>query len=167
MRRDLAQLAQEQHVRYRGGTVRCGVTMIEAILVVLILSGAAIASSFVLDSNWVANRTVRYLTIDVSQTLDLARNTAIANRCTVRVRRTRVNNVEQLEITEAAGPFRGEQRGIVVLGDEIRLRVRPSEIVFAADGTVSRAATWTVTQGRVAGQIVVTPTTGQVTVRLP
>ena len=150
-----------------GREVRRGVTLMEAILVILILSGAAVASSFVLDGNWVANREVKDLTIEVAQTIDTARNAAIANRSNVRIRRTRINGSEQLEIVEAAGPFRGEQRRTVSLGENIRLRVRPSEIDFRADGTAARAAAWTVTQGRVSGQIVVTPTTGRVAVRLP
>ena len=149
------------------GVSRRGVTLMEAILVILILSGAAVASSFVLDGDWVANREVRDLTTEIAQTIDAARNSAIANRSSVRVRRTRINGTEQLEIVETAGPFRGEQRRTVVLGDNIRLRVRPSEIDFSADGTATRAASWTVTRGRVSGQIVVTPNTGRVTVRLP
>ena len=49
---------------------RGGVTMIEAILVILVLSGAAIASLFLLDGNWVSNHTVKDVTINISQTLE-------------------------------------------------------------------------------------------------
>ena len=146
---------------------RSGVTLLEALLVILVLSGAAIASSFVMDGNWITNRTVNDLTIDVAQTLDEARNTAIANKSNVRVQRLRQNGIEQLRIVAEAGPYRGESRRIVVLGSEVRLRVRPSEIVFAADGTAARAADWTVSQNRTSGQIIVSPTTGQVSTRLP
>jgi hypothetical protein len=141
--------------------------MIEAILVILVLSGAAIASSFVLDGNWLSNRAVKDLTIEVSQTLDAARNTAITNRCNVRVRRSRANGIEQLEITEDAGPHRGQQRRVVKLGSEVTLRTRPSEIEFTPNGTARRAATWIIAQGRVSGQIVVHPTTGRLTLQLP
>lgn len=162
-----APLRRTSRNGHHADATRRGVTLLEAILVILILSGAAVASSFVLDGNWVSDRVVKDLTIEVAQTVDAARNTAITNRCNVHVRRIRVNGFESLEISQDAGPHRGSQQHTIPLGDDLTIRARPSEIEFTANGTARRAATWIVTQGRVSGQIVVTPSTGRVTMQLP
>jgi Tfp pilus assembly protein FimT len=146
---------------------RPGVTLIEAVLVVVLLGAAAVGASFVIDSGWIASRTIHDLTHDTASTLRAARNTAITNHSDVHVRQTRQNGIDQLEIIELAGPFRAERRRRIPLSNEVRLTGRPAEIRFSADGSADRAASWYLEQGRVRSQIDVAPVTGQVVVRQP
>ena len=74
--------------------------------------------SILLDGEWVARRGVTAVTNDVANSLITARNTAITNQAMVRVQRLRRSGVEQLLITEDAGPFRSNQSWIVELGDD-------------------------------------------------
>lgn len=146
---------------------RNGVTLIETLMVIALLAAAAVASSILLDGEWVARRGVTAVTNDVANSLISARNTAIANQATVRVRRLRRGGVEQLLITEDAGPFRTNKSWTVELGDDVRLRGVPREIQFTPTGTANRNLTWSISQSRSSGEVSVAPASGQVNRRLP
>lgn len=146
---------------------RFGVTLIEAIMVITLLAAATMASSFVFRSDWVARRGVTDVTNDVAETLLAARNTAVRNQASVRVRRTNFGGVEQLWIVEQAGPIRPGKTWLVDLGEQVKLSGSPIEIVFASAGTADRELEWQVSQGSVSGEIGVSPTSGKVTRILP
>ena len=148
-------------------TRRIGVTMIETIMVIALLAAAAVASSILLDGEWVARRAVTAVTNDVANSFITARNSAITNQATVRVRRLRQRGVEQLMITEDAGPFRNNKSWIVDLGDDVRLGGSPTEIQFTPTGTANRSLTWSIRQSRSSGEASVAPASGQVNRRLP
>ena len=146
---------------------RCGVTLIETIMVVALLAAAAVTSSVLLDGEWVARRSVTVVTNDVANSLITARNTAITNQAIVRVRRQRSRGSEQLLITEDAGPFRDNHRWVVELGNDVRLQGSPNEIQFSPTGTANRSLTWSIRQSRSSGEVSVAPASGQVNRRLP
>jgi Tfp pilus assembly protein FimT len=146
---------------------RIGVTLIETLMVISLLAAAAVASSILLDGEWVARRGVTAVTNDVANSLITARNTAITNQATVRVQRSRRSGVEQLLITEDAGPFRSNKSWIVELGDNARIRGVPREIQFTPTGTANRSLTWSIRQSRSSGEVSVAPASGQVIRRLP
>lgn len=140
-----------------------GVTLIETIMVIVLLSAAAIASSLMLDGQWVARRSVAAITTEVAETLDAARNTAIANQAAIRVRRLRRGGTEQLLVTEMAGPFGPGRTRTVDLGADVRLRGAPTEIRFQPTGGSNRGLNWTITRSRSRGQVNVSPADGHVT----
>lgn len=146
---------------------RPGVTLIETILVIALLAAAAVASSFLLDREWVPRRNVTAVTNDTANTLVTARNTAITNQTIVRVRRDRSRGTERLVITEDAGPYRQSKSWMVELGTDVRLRGNPAEIRFSPTGTAHRAASWSITQSRSRGEVNVAPASGQISRRLP
>jgi len=153
--------------RTRKNQTRSGVTLIETIMVIALLAAAAVTSSFFLDGEWVARRGVTAATNDVANSLITARNTAIINQATVRVRRDRRRGNERLLITEDAGPFRTSKSWIVELGNQVRLRGRPAEIQFTPTGTANSNLTWNITQSQTSGRVRVAPASGQVNRRLP
>ena len=136
-------------------------------MVIALLAAAAVASAMLLDGEWVARRSVTAVTNDVANSLITAQNTAITNQATVRVRRVRSNGMEQLLITEDAGPFRTSKSWVVELGRDARLSGAPLEIRFTPTGTANRTLAWTITQSRSSGQVGVAPASGQVNRRLP
>ena len=148
-------------------THRRGVTLIEAIMVIVLLASAAVATSFAMDNQWMAERHVVASTHEVVKTLEAARNTAIMRRSAVRIRRQRVGGVEQLRIREDAGPLGPGKTWITELDPEIRLRGGPREIRFAPTGGANRALRWIVTESRTSAQVNVSPSNGRVTSRLP
>lgn len=150
-------------------SARTGVSLIETIMVITLLGAAALTSSLLLNRDWIARRGITAATNDIANTLTTVRNTAITNQAIVRVRRIRSRGVEQLQITEDAGPFQDGKSWVVDLGDQIRLRGGPRQLRFSPTGTANRSLNWTVRQRRssLSGQVTVAPTTGQVTRRLP
>ena len=146
---------------------RPGVTLIETIMVIVLLSAAAVTSSMLLDGQWVARRSVTSVTNEVAATLRAARNTAITNQTIVQVRRQRSRGIEQLLISEDAGPFGAGGTRTIELGSDIRLRGRPRTIEFRPTGSANRPLSWTVSRSRSRGTINVLPADGQVTQALP
>jgi hypothetical protein len=146
---------------------RHGVSLIETIMVIALLAAAVVTSSIMFDREWVARRGVTSVTNDVANSLITARNTAITNQATVRVRRARSSGMEQLLFTEDAGPFRPSKNWIVQLGSDVRLRGSPVEIQFTPTGTANRGLTWTISRSRSSGEVSVAPASGQVSRRLP
>lgn len=146
---------------------RTGVTMIETIMVIALIAVVAVGSSLLLDGQWVARRGVTAITNDIANSLITARNTAITNQATVRVRHQRIGGIEQLLINEDAGPFRTSESWIVELGNEVRISGSPREIRFTPTGTANANLTWTVTQSRTSGEVSVEPASGQINRRLP
>jgi prepilin-type N-terminal cleavage/methylation domain-containing protein len=146
---------------------RRGVTLIETIMVITLLAAAAATGSILFDGQWVASRGVTAVTNDVANTLITARNTAITNQATVRVRRQRRSGIERLLVTQDPGPMRDGNSWTVELGREPRLRGGPREIRFTPTGTANRNLAWTITQSRTSGRVNVAPASGQVTRRLP
>lgn len=144
-----------------------GVTLIETIMVIVLLSAAAIASSMMLDRQWVARRSVAAITGEVAQTLGAARNTAITNQATIRVRRLRRRGIEQLVVTELAGPLGPGRTRTVDLGDDVRLRGAPTEVLFTPTGGSNRGLNWTITRSQSTGQVNVSPADGHVTTVFP
>lgn len=144
-----------------------GVTLIEAIMVIALLATAAATSLILMDSQWIARREVTMVTNEVADCLGTARSTAIANQATLRVRRVRVSGIEQLQITEAAGPFRAGKTWQVELGSDVRMSGTPQEIRFAPTGTANRNLEWTITSSQSAGQVTVAAANGQVARQLP
>ncbi|WP_345327150.1 pilus assembly FimT family protein [Novipirellula rosea] len=146
---------------------RNGVTLIEAVMVVVLLSASAVASSFVLRPRWSSELSVTGVTLHVADTLMMARNTAITNQADVRVQRIRKDGQTMLAITEAAGPIRDEKIAFFELGTEVTVTGSPTEIRFSPMGSADRDLRWTITQGGVAGEVRVSPTTGNVQSRVP
>ena len=136
-------------------------------MVIVLLSAAALASSLMLDGQWVARRSVAAITGEVAQTLGAARNTAITNQATIRVRRLRRRGTEQLLVTEMAGPFSPGRTRTIDLGSDVRLRGAPTEIRFNPTGSSDRGLNWTITRSRSTGQVNVSPADGQVTKVFP
>ena len=136
-------------------------------MVITLLATAAASSLILMDSQWVARREVTLVTNEVADCLNTARSTAITNQATLSVRRVRVSGVEQLQITEAAGPFRAGNTWQVELGSDVRMSGAPREIRFAPTGTANRNLEWTITNSRTTGQVTVAPASGQVARRLP
>ena len=152
---------------YRSCTKRDGVTLIETIMVIVLLSAGAVAGSMLLDGQWVPKRNVTGATNEIAELLRAARNTAITKQATVRVRRLRRGGIEQLVITEDAGPFGTGRTRTVELGGTIRVAGSPRQIRFNPTGSSNRALRWTVRQSRSAGEVNVSPTDGQVTRSVP
>ncbi|MGI9474560.1 MAG: pilus assembly FimT family protein [Rubripirellula sp.] len=146
---------------------RIGITLIETIMVIALLAAAAVASTVLINGGWAARRNVATTTDDVANALITARNTAITNQATVRVRRLRSGGVEQLVISENAGPYRSDKNWVIELGSDIRLRGTPRELEFMPVGTANRNLAWTVTQADSKGQVTVEPASGQVIRTLP
>ena len=146
---------------------RNGVTLIEAVMVVVLLSGSAVASSFVLKPRWSSERNVAGVTHHVADTLTMARNTSITNQADVRVERIRKDGQAMLQITEEAGPVRDEKVSFFELGTGVTVSGSPAEIRFSPMGTANRDLRWTIAQGGAVGEIRVSPTTGSVQSRVP
>jgi prepilin-type N-terminal cleavage/methylation domain-containing protein len=146
---------------------RRGVTLIETIMVIVLLAAAAVTSSILLDGQWIARREVTAATNDVAAALIAARNTAITNRAAVRVRRLRNRGLEQLRITEDAGPFGTSKSWIIDLGGDLRLSGSPTEIQFLPTGTASNRLNWSIRQSRSLGRVQVAAASGQVNRQLP
>ncbi len=136
-------------------------------MVIVLLSAAAVTSSILLDGQWVARRSVTSVTGDIAETLGAARNTAITNQAVVRVRRLRRGGIEQLLITEEAGPFGAGRNRTVELGSDVRVRGVPRTIRFDPTGSSNRALHWTIRRSRSQGSVDVSPADGQVTRILP
>ncbi|WP_144057612.1 pilus assembly FimT family protein [Novipirellula maiorica] len=143
-------------------SIRTGVTLIEAVMVVVLLSASAIASSFVLRPRWSSERSVTGITHHVADTLMLARNTSITNQADVRVERIRKDGQAMLKISEDAGPIRGGRVSFIELGSQVTVKGSPTAIRFSPLGTVNRSLRWTMIQGDVVGEVRVSPTTGNV-----
>ncbi len=148
-------------------STRRGVSLIEAVMVIVLLSAAAVTSSVMLDGQWVAKRSVTGVTDEIAQTLNAARNTAITNQAIIRVRRIRSGGIEQLVITEEAGPFGPGNLRTVELGSDVRVRGTPRQVRFNPTGTANRGTTWTIRKSRSSGAVNVSPSDGQVTRTYP
>ena len=146
---------------------RTAVTLIETILVVVLLAASAVTGLIMFDSKWVARRSVSNATNEVANSLVAARNSAITNQATVRVRRVRRRGVQQLVITEDAGPYRQGRNRLVDMGSDVRLRGQPREIRFSPSGTANRRLAWSIRESNVTGRVRVSPTSGQINRVLP
>lgn len=146
---------------------RNGVTLIEAVMVVVLLSASAVASSFVLRPRWSTQRSVTGVIHHVAEALTMARNTSITNQAGIRVERIRKDGQAMLQITEVAGPIRDERVTWFELGPEVTVEGSPSEILFSPLGTANRDLRWRIIQGGVSGDVRVSPTTGKVQFQVP
>ncbi len=144
-----------------------GVTLIETIMVIVLLSAAAIVGTIFLDDQWVARRSTSAATGEVEQTLRAARNTAITNQTIVQVRRQRTGGVERLVVTKQAGPFGPERIHTIDLGSDVRLTGTPRAIRFQPTGSADRILEWHINRSSTRGTVNVTPTDGQVSKQLP
>lgn len=150
--------------RFRG---RCGVTLIEVVLVVLILGGAAVATSFKMDNQWTDRRDSRASTYDLSRLITLARNTAIEKQTTVRVSYSGSAGANQITIDEAPGPLTPGRQWSTQLSNRVSVQGRPSSIQFLADGSANSSLQWNVACNGVAGEIRVSPVGGAIQTKAP
>lgn len=119
-----------------------GVTLIETILVIMVLSLATVGGSFVLRGDWLQRRTTTDATSEIVQTLHAARNTAVMNQTNVNVRHLRVSGRERLQVVEAAGPVRAGNTWEVDLGSDVTIGGSPNQIQFQPTGTCDRSLQW-------------------------
>ncbi len=150
-----------------GAGRRLGVTLVETIMVVTLLAAAAIAGGFMLDGQWLSRRSATDVTIEVSEALRTARNTAMMNQTVVSVRHDQIRGREILSIIEQAGPMRMGKRWEIDLGDKPAISGAPTEIFFKPIGSADRALEWKIVDGSTAGLVLVTPVDGNVTHKLP
>lgn len=118
------------------GPRRRGVTLIEALLVVLILSAVAVAGSFSINTQFKPKQLVELDRQHVRQTLRQVQNTAIANRVDVDVVIDTRDNA--LRIASAAGPVGPAVSQTIELDLQSRMRASTSRITFRPDGSVNR-----------------------------
>ncbi|TWT83533.1 hypothetical protein CA13_49980 [Planctomycetes bacterium CA13] len=144
-------------------TNRHGVTLLEAVIVAVLVSGAAVATSFLMNPSWSHRPQVRATTTQIGQVLTMARNMAVKNQTTVIVRR----DTTELFVAEMAGPFRDQQERWISIGAECTLSGSPAEIRFSPMANADQTLRWNVSAGGVNGQVEVNPITGVVTTRLP
>ncbi len=146
---------------------RVGVTLIETIMMVMLLASATIAGSFMLDGQWLSRRGATEATNHVHETLTMARNTAIADHADVHLRHDRLGGHELLTIVEDAGPYSAGKKWQIDLGPAIQVNGSPTEIWFKASGSTDRGLEWKISDGVTSGVVMVTPTDGNVTRKLP
>ena len=158
-RRSLLRLANSmKHVPSQSGSPirrRRGVTLIEAIAVILLLSAAAATSVIYLDGNFLNRRGAAIATKHVGDTLMLARNTAVLHQTNVRVSRSidRDRGIEQLQITQEAGPVQDEKTWAIDLPEGTSVTGSDREIVFDPYGSADRELTWAVSHDDVSGKV--------------
>ena len=146
---------------------RSGVTLAETVMVIVLLGMVAVASSFILDSQWSSKRSVATITNEVADSLNAARNSAITNQTRVSVRSVRRHGIAQLIVIEDPGPFSAGETRTIDLGEDIRVGGAPSVIRFNSTGASSRSLRWTIRKSRTVGQVHVSLTDGQVTRSVP
>ncbi len=146
---------------------RMGVTLIEVVLVVMILGAAALATSFSMRSDWSNRRAAKASTIDVSQLLKIARNTAIEKRTTVHVAYSGKTGAMQVDIVEDAGPLTPGRTWSAPLASEVEIKGKPNPIDFLADGSANSSLQWQVVSDGVQGEVSVTPVGGAVQYKVP
>jgi Tfp pilus assembly protein FimT len=137
---------------------RQGVTLIEAIAVILLLSAAAATSMIYLDNDFLSRRTASAATIQVGEVLVLARNTAISHQTNVHVSR----GLTQLKIHQEAGPVQAERTWLIDLPAGTKIDGSATDIIFKPVGSANRDLSWGVHHGDVYGKVSVTPISGNV-----
>ncbi|MDA8746350.1 hypothetical protein N9N28_17140 [Rubripirellula amarantea] len=151
--------------RYR--STRLGVTLVEAIMVIMLLSAAAASSMIYFDGSFVSRGEVSSSTHQVADTLQLAHNTAVLNQTKVSVRQVRGRSNQQLLITQAAGPIRDERTWLVDLPVDVKVSGSPTEITFTPLGQADQRLGWTISQGDSQGAVSVSPVAGTITRKTP
>jgi prepilin-type N-terminal cleavage/methylation domain-containing protein len=146
---------------------RNGVTLIEVVLVVMILASAAVATSFKIDSQWMARRESRASTYDVSRLISLARNTAIEKQTSVRVSYVGRLGSTQINIVENPGPLTAGRSWSAPISSLASLQGVPSSFQFQADGSANSAVQWNVASNGVQGEITVSPVGGTIQTKAP
>ncbi|MEM9585637.1 MAG: GspH/FimT family pseudopilin [Planctomycetota bacterium] len=144
-------------------TRRRGVTLIEAILVLVVLATAATVGSFTFQSDWVAGRRVNDLSAELAGLLREARNTAIATGAAVQVTTNRSGGNIEFELIQSAGPLGPEQRWTVPLQTPLRVDTSSRSITFQPSGGADRTLRITVRSDGVADVVEVDAVHGQVT----
>lgn len=146
-------------------SARNGVTLIETILVIMVLSLASVGGSFLLRGDWLQRRTTTDATSEIVQTLHAARNTAVLNQTNVSVRHLRIGGRERLQVTEAAGPARAGKTWDVDLGSDVTIGGSPIEIQFQPTGTCDRSLQWNLGAATTARVVVVSGIDGRISSR--
>ncbi len=146
---------------------RRGVTLLEAILVVLILGAAAVATSFTLNGSSAGRRESRNSTLDVSRMLTQARNTAMQQRTTVRVSYSTVLGINQISVVEDPGPITAGRTWSTMLSPNVKVAGKPNEIQFKADGSANSSLSWSIAADQSVGQIAVAPVGGVIEHQVP
>lgn len=139
-----------------------GVTLIETILVIMVLSLASVGGLFLLQGDWWQRRTTTNATSEIVQTLHAARNSAVMNQTNVNVRHVRINGRERLQVIEAAGPVRAGKTWEVDLGDRVSIGGSPNEIQFQPTGTCDQSLQWNLDAFTTARVVVVSGIDGRI-----
>ncbi len=149
------------------GDPRTGVALIEAILVIIVLSLAATAGMIHFDSGFTGRRSVAIETKNLEESLRSVRNTAIMNKTIIRVRQVRTRTGYQLEILESAGPMRDGRQTFVSLQQDLQLTGTSGWVEFRPDGTLSRELRLSIAIRSVRGTLWVNPVNGDISTSLP
>lgn len=146
---------------------RRAVTLVEAILVIIVLSIAAATGLVAFDPGFMARQAVVMETKNLGETLRGIRNTAMLHKTRIRIRRVRARDGDQIEVHELAGPMRDERHSVIPIDSGLRASGTSGWVAFRPDGTLSRRLQLSVYQSTVRGEVAVSPVTGTITTDLP
>ncbi len=155
---------------------RNGVTLIEAVTVVLLLSAAAVATSATFHVKWSAKRRVTDVAQHVAQTFTMARNTAILNRAGTKVELKQSTSIPVIVLTEAENAFSAESVVEIPLLElnwestgtqAAKISGSPMGLMFSPLGDADRDLRWNIAIDGVSAEIQVNARTGNVTTLLP
>lgn len=132
--------------RDRRAARTAGVTLVEVVMAVLVLSVAATIGVVTFDGRWSDERQLEVDAQHVRQTLRTIRNTAIAKRTELRVNLD-TSGGSSLRVQQAAGPLGPAAAWTVPLDTTTRLRMSPRTLTFRANGSTDRNANVRLSRG--------------------
>lgn len=144
---------------------RRGVTLLEAVLAVVILSVAMVATSLVIGPSFQASTAARISTADAAGRLRLARQTAIAQQAIVDVELVGSRGRQQLVMTVQPNSFDSGSQSSWLVEPKLQITGTPTKLRFAPTGDADTSLRWTVSaadshrdiQVQAAGGIIRTP----------
>lgn len=129
------------------GLPRRGVTLLEAVLAVVILSVAMLATSLVIGPSFQASTTTRISASDAAGLLRLARQHAIAKQAFVDVELTGSRSRQRIVMTVAPNSFDPGTQSSWPVEPTSQITGGPAKIRFAPTGDADLSLHWTVSSG--------------------
>ncbi len=123
---------------------RRGVTLLEAVLAVVILSAAMVATSLTIGPSFQASTATRISTSDASGLLRLARQHAIVKQTVVDVELIGRAGRQSIVITVPPNSFDTGSQSAWPIEADLQITGTPSKIRFAPTGDADASLQWTV-----------------------
>lgn len=123
---------------------RRGVTLLEAVLAVVILSVAMVATSLVIGPSFQSATAARISSADVAGRLRLSRQTAIVQQAFVDVELIGRRGRQQLVMTVQPNAFDSGSQSSWLVEPNLQITGTPTKLRFAPTGDADTSLRWTV-----------------------